>query len=843
MKRRLSGMFPSESRHFASAGCGGIEQAKHGVWEHRASMWMEVLGQDVHYGLRQLRRSPGFAALVILTLAMGIGANTAIFSFINSVLLRPLPYPDANRLAIIWSGLGYANRAPASSFELLQIRQQTKEFDQVGGIWVTNGSLPGEGDAEQTKVGVVTSNFLPLVCTRPALGRFFGSEDENPNAQQALIISHGVWARRFGSNPAVIGRSVQFGARWAVVVGVLPEKFQLIFPNDSSVPSNVDVFYTIPIDASDPNGPAFLHLIGRLRVGSNLARAQAEADSIARQINLLDGRKSLSNFRLYVFSLHADDVREVSRTLVLLFGGVALVLLIGCANVANLLMVRARQRLRETSIRAALGASRGRIVRQLLTESLLLGCLGAVMALGIGWAAVRAIVAARPPSFVNFSEVNLDLRVLTFTFVVAIFTSVLFGLAPVLAVRRLDLTGNLKEVGLPAGWKRRHWSQLLVSIEIALAFVLLVGTGLLMRTFVNVLRLDPGFRAQNAFAFRISVPNYGLLRQLQQNLAALPGVESVAAVSHLPLDDTGNWYDYYWKEGAPVELQNTVMADLRSILPGYLSTIGASLLKGRDFTESDDIAHQHVVVVDDVLARELWPGGDAIGRKLNISDSPDGPYQFQRDWVVVVGIVRHVQYHSLTAIVRPQVYLPFQLAPRPTMSMVIRTAGAMPNLAGSVRTQVALLNKNLAISHVEPMSRLVARALSETRFASLLATLLSAIGIVLASIGIYGVLSYSVAQRTSEIGIRMAIGAHRLDVIRMVLVDGFVSVLLGLGCGFLLSLVVTPLLARFLFGVKPGSPANYVVILVVVMLVSALAAFLPARRAMNIDPLTALRYE
>jgi len=815
--------------------------------EHRPATWIEVFWQDVRYALRQLRRSPGLASIAILTLAVGIGANTAIFSFVNALLLRPLPYPDPDRLAIIWSGLGETNRLPATRFELFQIRQSAKEFDQVAGIWVTNGALPAlsqtEHVGEQAKVGVVTSNFLPLLCTKLALGRFFRSEDETSNGLQTIIISHGVWTRRFGSDPGILGRAVRFGRGFAVVVGVLPENFRLIFPNDASVPSNVDAFFPIRIDASDPDGPAFLHLIGHLRNGSNLASAQAEADAIATHIHAFDGRSAITNFRLYVFSLQADDVRAVRGTVLLLFGGVAFVLLIGCANIANLLMARARQRLRETITRAALGASRGRLVRQFLTESLVLACAGALAALGVGWAAVRAILAARPPSFFSFSDVRLNLSVLAFTFAVAIATSVLFGLAPVLVLRRLDLAVDLREAGRATGRNSRHWTRALVSAEVALAFVLLIATGLLMRTFVNILRVHPGFRAENVFTFRMSGSSYLMLRQLQQSLAVLPGVQSVAAVSHLPLDDTGNWYDNYWKEGAPAELQSTAMADLRCILPGYFNTIGATLLSGRDFSESDDDAHEHVAVIDDVLARQLWPHDDAIGKKLNVSDSPKGPYEFQRDWVVVVGIVRHVQYHSLTAIVRPQIYLPFQLAPRPNMAIVIRTAVIDPHLAASVRKQVALLNKDVAVSHIAPLSEVVARARSESRFASLLATLLSAIALLLACIGVYGVLSYSVARRTSEIGIRMAIGAHRAHVMRMVLADGLASVLLGVAGGFSLSLVLTPLLAHRLFGVKPGSPANYAMILILVLLVSTLAAYLPARRAMKIDPLGALRYE
>lgn len=808
---------------------------------------MEHFWQDLHYGLRQLQRSRWFAALAVMTLAIGIGANTAIFSLVNAIILSPLPYPNANRLAIIWSGVGDTNRAPASRFELFQIRQMTKEFDQVAGIWVTNGALPAatqaEQVAEQIKTGIVTANFLPLLCTKPALGRFFSSEDERPSAANNIIISHGLWIRRFGSDPGVIGRSIRIRQGSAVVIGVLPESFRLIFPNDASVPANVDVFYTIRIDASDPRGPAFLHLIGRLQTGSNLARAQAEAKAIAAQIHIFDGTVGITNFHLSVFSLQVDDFRAVRGALLLLFAGVAFVLLIGCANLANLLMARARRRHPETITRIGLGASTTRLVRQLLTESLLLGLLGTLGALAFGWAILRGILAIRPPSFANIGEVHLDARVLAFTLSVALLTSILFGITPALSVRRLDLAQGLRQAGRIAGWGRANWAGFFVAAEVGLAFVLLAGTGLLMRTFVNMLHVNPGFRAQNVFTFRISGSSYANLHQLQQNLAALPAVQSVAAISHLPLDDGGNWYDTYWKEGTPIELQSTAMADLRSILPGYFRTVGATLISGRDFTERDDVSHQHVALIDDVLARQLWPHGDALGKKINVSDSPTGPYEFQRDWLVVVGVVRHVQYHSLTGMVRPQIYVPFQLAPRQTMVIVIHTAAAMSDLAASARKQVAHINKDLAISRMSPLSDVVDLALSENRFASLLATLLAATALVLALVGMYGVLSYSVAQRTNEIGIRMAIGADRAHVLRMVLADGLAWVGAGVAGGLLLSFLLSPFLARLLFGVKPESLTNYFTILVIVLVVTGFAAFLPAQRAMRIDPATSLRYE
>jgi putative ABC transport system permease protein len=835
-----AGMSPEKARHAAMRTFGNVMLVQEDARRTWGWMWLEQFAQDLRFGARSLRKSPGFATVAILTLALGIGANTAIFSVVNAVLLRSLPYPDADRLAIIWSGLGSVNRAVASTYELFEIRQRSKEFDQIGGIWVTNGTLPGEGDAEQVKVGVVTSNFLSILCPRPAIGRFFQAQDEAPNAPWAVVLSHGAWARRFGSDPSIVGKSVRYGDASAVVIGVLPEDFRFYLPG--GFPSNVDVFYSVPVDGSQPDGPGWLHLVGHLRPGSNLTRAQAEADSIATQIHNWDGNQNITGLRLSVYSLQADDVREVRGTLLLLFGGVGFVLLIACANVANLLLARSTRRLRETTVRAALGASRARLIRQLLTENLLLAGIGAVAALGVGWFALRAILAARPSSLLNFNRLTPDFTVLAFTFLVAILASAFFGLAPLFAAVRLNLTQSLKEGGRSTVEARNRWTAFLVSAEVALGFVLLAGTGLLTRTFMNILRVDPGFRAENVLSFQISTPKYEMLHELQQRIAALPGVQSVSAVSHLPLVEAANWYANYWKQGASEEEQHSVMADHRSILPGYFNTIGATLLRGRDFTESDDAAHLHVAIIDDVLARELWPNEDAVGKKLNVSDSPKGAYQFERDWAVVVGIVKHIQCHSLTVMVRPQIYVPYQLAPRP-VSIVILTAGAVPDLAASAQAQVAFLNKGMAVSQVAPLTDYLTRARSQSRFVSLLAASLAAIALLLACIGIYGVLSYSVAQRTGEIAVRMAIGAQNWDVLRMVLGQGLTSAAVGLTAGLLLSLILMPLLAGLLFGVTPADPVNYILICGLVLTVSTLAAFLPARHAMGIDPIAALRHE
>ena len=837
------GMAPDKAGSAARREFGNVAVVQERSYQSWQFPGFESLLQDIRYALRGIVKAPALPLLVILTLAVGIGANTAIFSFVNAVLLRPLEYPSADRLAILWSGLGYSGRAPFSSFEVYHLRQRTTQFDQIAGIWVTNGALPGDGPAEQVKVADVTSNFLPLLCARPALGRFFGPEDDLENAPSTIILTHGVWARRFGSDPSIVGRSIRYGGHRSTVIGVLPADFRLIFPDDASVPPNVEVFESIPVGPWRADGPAFLHVIGRLRNRAMLATAQSEMNSAAAQINKLGGRASLGNFTVSVFPFQADTVREVRPTLLCLFAGVGLVLLIGCANIANLLMARARRHLRETTIRAALGASRSRLARQFLTESLLLGVLGSVAALATGYGAIHAILAARPPSFANFDRVPLDIRVLVFTFAVALGISILFGLAPVFSVRSIDLNRDLKESRRQSTGTRRPWTCALVSAEVALAFVLLTSTGLLMRTFINILHSDPGFQAGNVFTFRVSVPGYAPLHLIQQKLAALPGIQSASAISHLPLDDAGNWYDYYYREGASTEEQTSVMADHRSTLPGYFTAIGATLLEGRDFTDADDAQHQPVAIIDDVLARQLWPGQSAIGHKINLSDSPQGFYQFQRDWAIIVGVVHHVQYHSLTAIVRPQIYVPYPLAPRPSMSFVLHTSGAEAGLATAVRSTIDSVSKDIPATHVEDMQLLVDRARSESRFASLLATLLSVIALVLATSGIYGVLSYSVAQRTTEIGIRMAIGAPRALVLRMILADGFAWILPGIFAGFMLCLVVTPLLAHLLYGVRPNNLANYAVMLIGVLIVSAFAAFLPARRAMKIDPLTALRYE
>jgi predicted permease len=500
-----------------------------------------------------------------------------------------------------------------------------------------------------------------------------------------------------------------------------------------------------------------------------------------------------------------------------------------------------------------MGAGRARIVRQLLTENLLLGCLGGAVALGIGWAALKWILALQPEGISRLIAVRLDGWVLAFTLALSILTGILFGLAPAFSVARGELVEVLKESGKTSTAGRPWLRQLLIASEVALGCILLVGTGLMIRTFSSVLRVDPGFHPENVMTFQLafsgsqyrtvdSITNF--LKELRGNLAALPGTQAAGGVSHLPLDEgKGNWYSYYWADGAPAEQQNTIMADHRSTLPGYLRSLGATMLEGREFEDTDDAAHTHVAVVDETVAEQLWPGQDALGKKVSVEDSPAGPFQFERESVIVVGVVKHIQSHTLTSKGRGQIYLPVPLAPRPVYSVVVRTTEPIETFRAYALQAVRKLDKDMPISNLLPQMDYVDKARAQTRFVTVLAGALGALALFLACIGIYGVTSYSVAERKREIAIRIAVGANSADVGKMVLRQSGLPVVAGVLAGLGMAAALTPLLSGMLFGVRPGDPLTYVLISLVLGAVGALACYFPARRATKVDPIIALRCE
>ncbi|MGH9703590.1 MAG: ABC transporter permease, partial [Candidatus Acidiferrales bacterium] len=662
------GLAPAAARRSARLETGGIQFLKEEVREARMGSLLENIWADLRYSFRRLAKSPGFTSIAILTLAVGIGANTAIFSVMNKVLLRSLPYPNSDRLAIIWTAWGKENRAPGSGPEFVYLRERSRLFHDIAGIWATSGALTGDGEPEQVKVAHVSFNFLSLLSYHPQLGRFFFPQEQGAGAPRVVIITDGLWRRRFGADPHTIGRSILLNDQPYTVVGIMPTAFSLIFPADSHLPQDVQVFTPFPYDlAKNPDTLGFIRMIGVLAPGVTPQQAQAEVAGVAAQLRSEFTDFSEEKMDLNVALLHSDTVKNVRPALVALFAGVGLVLLVACANVANLLVARANERQKEFNLRRALGASSGRIIRQLLTESIVLGILGGAAALAVGWWSLHWLLALRPQGIARMGSIEFDGSVFAFDCMLSLLTGILFGLAPALGASKTDLAAALKEGGRTAGAGKQRFRSALIACEVALGFVLLISAGLMIRTFTRLLQVNPGFNSAHVLTFQLSLPGkrypqdhsrINLLRQLEKNISSLPGVQSVSATSHLPFDDDlPNWYSYYWPEDAPKQDQNTVMADQCAILPGFFKSMGATLIEGRDFNEFDEASHPHVVIVDDTLAHRAWPNQSALGKKLMIEIMLN--QEFSQTPAEIVGVVKHVQIHSLTNQVREQIYVPY----------------------------------------------------------------------------------------------------------------------------------------------------------------------------------------
>src|SRR6266436_5784434 len=690
------GMTPEAARHAAMREFGGVEQTKEEYREQRGLPLVDGLLQDVRFAVRMLFKRPVFTLIAVGTLALGIGANTAIFTVVHSVLLHQLPFSKADRLVIVWSVYGNEGRAPASGPELMTIRERSRLFEDLGGIWAQSGALTGEGEPEQVKLGMVTANFLGILGTNPQLGRLFLSSEEGPGGPFVAILSDGLWRRRYGADPRMIGRAVRLNGQPTTIVGVMPPGFKIIFPEGSSVPPEMDAFVPFRSQlATDPPDQSYLRVIGRLRSGVTIPQAQQELETIAAHLRSKFTAFVEPPLGLQIVPLQGDLVRNIRPALLALFAGAGLVLLIACANVANLLLSRANERTHEITLRNAMGAARGRLIRQLLTESVLLFCCGAVAAISFGWVALRLLLAMEPKEMERLSTIQMDASGFAVTFAVAIGGGLLFGLAPALGAGKVDLARSLNAVRQTASSASRRHSNLLVSAEVALGFILLIGAGLMLQTFAKLLQVNPGFAPANVLTFRVSVPwekhntsasGVQFVRDLKANLAGISGVEAVGITSHLPFDDTlPNWYSFFWPEGAPKEQQNTLMADHRSILPGYFKSMGVTFLAGRDFDEHDVEHNLHLVIVDDVVAQQSWPGQQAVGKLLNIENG-----NFVRDTAQVIGVVKHLQYHTLTDQVRGQVYLLYPLAVRTHMAVTLKSKMSTQALLPLIRQRVAV---------------------------------------------------------------------------------------------------------------------------------------------------------
>jgi putative ABC transport system permease protein len=813
---------------------------------------METLWQDLRYGARMLLKKPSFTLIAILTLGLGIGANTAIFSVVYAVLLRPLPYREPERLTLLWTKLDKIGLEQnwVSEPEVLDFREQAKLFEGFGVLTESSFVLTGDGEPEQLTGAAISTNFFSLLGTPLQAGRDFAPEEEKPGAPQVAILSHGFWQRRFGGERSVIGATIYLSGRPTTVVGVLPADFALMIPSEAHVPAKIDVWIPYAVDyAKQERDSHGMTVIARMRPGVSLRQAQEEMNAIAARLYPL--YYTPTGFEVKVVSLHGDIVKKLRPALWVLLAAVGFVLLIACANVANLLLARAAAREKEIAVRGALGAGRIRLVRQLLTESVLLALLGGALGVALAVWGVAALQRLSPADLPRLNEVGINVPVLAFTFAVAMLTGILFGLFPALRASNTNLTRALKDGGrsVAGSMSSKRLRSAIVVAEIALSLVLLIGAGLLMRSFLRLTQVDPGFDARDVVSMKMTLPRVkykdgaasaNFYQQLLEKIQALPGVQSAAAISHLPLSKD-YWSGTLTFEGVTANAERANLAsfevDQRAISLDYFKTMKTPLLAGRFFTPQDIRSDApRFAIIDETLARRLWPNSSPLGRRMTFGRFPDKP----ENWIEIVGVVKHIRHHRLDADVREQVYYPALFS---TMTLVIRAKSDPLGLVGSVRGAAQSLDRDQPIYRVRTMEELTADALAQARFTLLLLAIFAGVAAVLAVVGIYSVMSHAVAQRTPEIGIRVALGAQRSDVLRLIIGQGLRLACLGVFIGLMAAAPLTRLMRELLFGVSATDPLTFSLISLSLMLVALVACYIPSRRATQVDPLVALRCE
>jgi putative ABC transport system permease protein len=854
-ERRRAGLDPEAARRAAAAELGSLEAVKESVREARAGASLEGAWRDVALALSQVRRGPGFAAAVALSLGLAIGANTAVFSVVRAVLLEPLPYRDPGRVHIVWSNSDRAGyfRAPLSGPELMDLREQATLYEGFAAIWSTTAQIAGgEGPPEQLKVAFVTANFFDLLGVAPALGRGFLPEQEGPGAPPVAVLTDGFWRRRFGADATVVGRRLRIDGNAVTVVGVAPACLRLWLPADANVPADPQLIAPFPFDLRKDRALYYLRTLGRLRNGESLASAQQQIAALGRRLEARHVEYAASGRSLFAVPLADDAAREVRPTLIALMCAVGLVLLLACVNVASLLIGRDLGRRAQTAVRVVLGATRARLLRQALAETLALAGLGLLAGLAFGLVSLRLLLALRPPGLLRFEDVGLDTPVLLFTAGAGLLAALVVSLAGAFGALDVDLAGALKSAGRAGDeGPRRRARRLLVAGEVALGSVLLVGAGLLLRSVLALQQVDPGFRPERVLSFRIALPRSryptaeagaGFGRRLESRLRGLPGVAAVGSVSALPYDTLPNWSSPYTFDGVSDDSRGGREADARAIGPGYLAAVGAGLIAGREFDEGDGPGQAPVVIVDERLAQRAWPGRDALGQRLRV-EFLDPERGFVPTWATVVGVVAHVRHRSLTQVVREQVYVPQRQSPRQPHAYAVRAAGDPARLADAVRRAVAVLDPELPVYDVRPLEAYVGDALAASRFALRLAGAFAALALAVAVVGIYGVVSYSVTRRRREIGVRLALGAGARRVLAEVVREGVALAGSGLLVGLLLAAIATRPARSLLFGVGPLDPATHLVVGALLAAAALLASALPALRASRIDPNEVLRAE
>ncbi|HYY58666.1 MAG TPA: ABC transporter permease [Pyrinomonadaceae bacterium] len=804
---------------------------------------METLWQDLSFGLRMLLRKPAFTAMTILALALGIGANTAVFSVVNAILLRPLPYKDSDSLVLLREKSRQLPEASVSFPNFLDWKERNQVFEQMAIFRDQSYNLTGPDESERISASEVSAGLFPVLGVEPILGRAFLPEDDKPGANPVAIISHGLWQRRFGADRGLVERALTLDGKSFIVVGVMPPGFDF--------PQKIDLWIPVGLSADKimkrESHPGFT-AIARLRPGIGLERARTDMQLIARQ---LGEQYPATNKEadVLVFSLYERTFQDIRPTLLILLGAAGFVLLIACANMANLMLAQAAARHKEIAIRLALGATRLRLIRQLLTESMLLAVAGGVLGLMLVFWSIDLIVAALPENIPRMKEVSVDGRVLSFTLLVSLLTGIVFGLAPAIRASRPNLNESLKEGGGRAGgdFRRHRVHRFLVVSEMALALMLLIGAGLMIGSFLSLQKVDPGLNPRDVLTMQVSLPQpkysegrlqTAFFRQVLERIETLPGVEATGLVTPLPLGGEGFSLSFT-VEGQPAASPgDQPSADCAMINPHYFRSMGIPILKGRPFTDRDEKEAPGVVIIDETLAAQFWPNEDPLGKRLKLG-GPDS----KSPWLSIVGVGGHVKNNGLDAPSRMELYLPYSQKPYFYMTLLVRTTSDHNSMAAGMRNAVRAVDQDQSVYNVRSMENILADSIAPRRVSMFLLTIFAAVALILAAIGIYGVMSYSVAQRTREIGIRMALGAQRADVLKLVLRQGMVPALLGILIGLAAAFVLTRLMSSLLYGVSATDPAIFAATTMLLASVALVACYIPARRATKVDPMVALRHE
>jgi putative ABC transport system permease protein len=821
---------------------------------------MERLIQDVRYSFRILLKSPAVAVMIIVTLGLGIGANSAVFSVVNAVLLQPLPYKDTDRLVTIWATYPQLettfSRVPVSTSDFVEWRNQSTVFESISALDSFNLTLTGMGEPQRITAARVSASFFDLMGVKPVAGRIFTLDEDRPGNDNVVVISDALWRTRFGSDPNAIGKTLTFSDKSYTIIGIMPAAFQ--FPRASEMPAyfgfpqQAEMWLPIAISEKRISNRRYhdLAVIARLKQGVTIQQAQTELGTIAA--NLEQVYPENKGWGVAVMSLRKHLVGDVQLALLVLLGAVSFVLLISCVNVANLLLARSVMRQREMAIRAALGADRSRIIRQLITESLLLALLGGILGIILASLGIKLFFASSNTNLPRVEEVALDGWVLGFTLVVSMITGVLFGIIPAFYASKLNLSRYLKEGSHTAAGTVHHnrIRNLLVVSEIALALVLLVGAGLLINSFTLLLKVSPGFDPDGVLVMDISLPESKypekqqqttFYRNLLERVSALPAVESTGIVLHLPLRGAAALNEFVI-DGRPLQPdEKKPVTEIRMTSPNYFASMGIPVLSGRGLTEHDNPDGLQVAVINQAMAKRFWPDQDPIGNRVKLGGQ-DQQFSWESIWLTIVGVAGDVK-DTLDSETGPQIYLSYQQHIYPLMSLVVRTSTDPLNLVPVVRREIQAIDKDQPVINVKTMRQYLSESVALRRFHMLLLGIFAAVALTLAAIGVYGLIAYSVTQRKREIGIRMALGARKADIVKMVLGKSLILILIGIAIGLAVSLAMTRVMSSMLYGVSATDLTTFTFVSLLLIGIATLASFIPASRAAKVDPVIALKYE